>query len=318
MRIWRRALGWGVFFIVVGIVALGARLGWFDVRFISDIGRLWPLILVAIGVGLILERTSLGPLGNIVVGATFGLLVGGVLANGPGIGLGCVDLNGQPGSEPAQVGSFTSESASVRLHLACGELDVSTASGTGWQVGGASERIAVGFGSSTLYVSPSSGGFVFPTGRAADLVTVQLPTGPITDLDLTLDAGRLEADLANARLSGLSGTINAGDGRIDLSSTQVDSLSLTLNAGDLDVLLPTTASQASVTVNAGQLHVCAPAGVGLRVTSTTVLGATTYGPGFSQEGGAWLSSAWASASQRIELRMTINVGAANVVSGGCE
>ena len=59
-------------------------------------------------------------------------------------------------------------------------------------------------------------------------------------------------------------------------------------------------------------------GVGVRVTSTDVLASTTFGDGFSHEGDAWLSSGWASASQRTELHMTVNVGAAHVSSGGCQ
>lgn len=43
----------GVVFIIFGTAALGESVGWWDV----DIGRLWPLILVAIGVSMILSAS---------------------------------------------------------------------------------------------------------------------------------------------------------------------------------------------------------------------------------------------------------------------
>jgi hypothetical protein len=318
MHIGRRALGWGVFFIVVGAVALAARQGWLDARVLSDVGRLWPLILVAIGIGLILERSAFGALGSALVGATFGLLVGGVLASGPGLGLGCVGIDSGPRVGPTpQVGLFEGPTASVRLHLSCGELTVTTASGSGWAVSGVSDRLDVRSGPDSLDMEPTGGTFFLPTDRGAGRVEVRVPTIPTVALSLVLDAGRLEADLAGARLSSLSGTVNAGDGRLDLSSAQVDALSLTLNAGNLDVWLPSTSTGADVTVNAGKVNVCAPDGVGLRVASTEVLASTTFGEGFSRQDGAWVSANWATATQRADLRLTINVGASTVRSGGC-
>jgi len=48
-----------------------------------------------------------------------------------------------------------------------------------------------------------------------------------------------------------------------------------------------------------------------------VLASTTFGAGFSRQGDAWLSADWATAAQRSELGLTVNVGAANVRTGGC-
>jgi hypothetical protein len=318
MHIGRRALGWGVFFIVVGAVSLAARQGWLDARVLSDVGRLWPLILVAIGIGLILERSPFGALGSAIVGATFGLLVGGVLATGP-VGLGCVGVDSGPaGFATSPRGDlFTGTTASVRLHLSCGELTVTPVSGSGWAVNGVSDRLAVRSGPDSLEVEPTGGTFFLPADRGRARVEVTVPTAVTVALSLLLDAGRLEADLGGARLSSLAGTVNAGDGRVDLSAATVSTLSLTVNAGNLDLWLPATSTRADVTVNAGKVSVCVPDGVGLRVTSTEVLASTTFGVGFSRQDGAWVSANWATATQRTELRLTINVGSATVGNGGC-
>jgi hypothetical protein len=319
MRVGRRALGWGVFFIVVGALVLGAHEGWLDVRSLADFGRFWPLILVAIGIGLILERTAFAPLGSILVAATFGVLVGGALATGPGFSLGCVGDGGGSSGQPAtaRTGSFAGTTADVRLHLSCGDLTVTTAAGNAWSVDGTSDRFAVTSGPDSLDLTTSSGTFFLPPGRSPVRAGVTVPTAPTVALSLTLDAGNLEADLAGGSFSSVSGTVNAGNGRIDLSSARADSLSLTLNAGNLAIWLPSTTTQAGITVNAGKIDICVPDGVGLRVSSTEVLASTDYGPGFSRQGDAWVSADWATATQRADVRMTINVGSATVGTGGC-
>jgi hypothetical protein len=319
MRVSRRALGWGVFFVVVGIVALAVRAGWLEARLFADIGRLWPLVLVAIGVGLILERTAVGALGSILIGATFGLLVGGVLATGPAFGLGCATsaTDASPGGPTPRTGSFAGAAGTVALHLACADLQVAAGPGSAWALNGITDRLRVQEAPDRLAIEPADG-FFLPTGQGADRLIVTVPTTPVLDLSLVLDAGRLDADLAGARLSSLSATINAGTGRLALGGAQVQGMSLTLNAGDLGLVLPSSATQATVTVNAGQIKVCVPEGVGLRVTSSDVLASTTFGDGFSREGDAWVSPGWATAAQRIEMSVTVNVGAAHVSSGGCD
>jgi hypothetical protein len=319
MRVGRRALGWGVFFIVVGSVSLGARAGWLDAPTLANVGHLWPLILVAIGIGLILERSALAVLGTVLVAAIFGLLVGGALAAGPGFGLGCVGGGGAPDGFPTgtRSGSFAGTTADVRLHLSCGDLTVTTVAGNDWAVAAWSDRFEVNSGPDSLDLTTTSGTFFLPPGRSAVRAGVTVPTAPTVALSLTLDAGNLDADLSGAVFSTVSGTLNAGNGRIDLSAARADALTMTINAGDLTLWLPGSTTQADLTVNAGKVAVCVPDGVGLRVTSTEVLASTTFGPGFSKQADAWVSADWATATQRADVRMTINVGSATVGTGGC-
>jgi hypothetical protein len=218
----------------------------------------------------------------------------------------------------SRTGSFAGTTAEVRLHLSCGDMTVTTAAGNAWAVEGTTDRFEVESGPDLLDVTTKSGTFFLPPGRASAKAAVTVPTAPTVALSLTLDAGNLEADLAGGSFSAVSGTVNAGNGRIDLSSARAASLSLTLNAGNLSVWLPASTTQAGITVNAGKLDLCAPDGVGLRVSSTEVLGSTSFGPGFSRQGDAWVSPDWATATQRADVRMTINVGSANVGTGGCK
>ena len=73
MRINRSFLNWGVFLIALGGIPLAVDQGWLESDIASDLGQLWPLILVGIGLGLILRWTPLSWFGGALVAATFGI-----------------------------------------------------------------------------------------------------------------------------------------------------------------------------------------------------------------------------------------------------
>ena len=84
MHVRRGYLGWGVFLILAGAVPLAVRSGYLSDDQIGRLWSLWPLILVGIGVGLILSWTRFAFVGGLIVAATFGLMVGGLLSTGIG------------------------------------------------------------------------------------------------------------------------------------------------------------------------------------------------------------------------------------------
>src|SRR5438477_11523712 len=136
VRIHRGFLGWGIFLILAGAVPLAVRTGYLSADQLRNVGGLWPLILVGIGVGLILARTSYGFVGGFIVAATFGVIVGGLLAGSiGGIDLGCGSGSGTRAFPPGR-GAFTTPTTSVDLELDCGDLTVAVAPGTTWQIEG--------------------------------------------------------------------------------------------------------------------------------------------------------------------------------------
>jgi hypothetical protein len=323
MHIRRGFLHWGVFLIVLGAVPLTVRLGWLDAAAVANAWRLWPLIIVGLGVGLVLGRTSLAPLGGLLAAGTLGLVLGAPLAVGPRIGLACSG----PGSATqsgtgAQVGDFSGPTAAVDLHVACGELAVTTGASTGWAVepsGWPAGDVDVQSGRTSLAVETGvRSGDLLSGNAAGGWLAVTLPTATRLALSLTADAGTLQADLDGADLSVLSASLNAADAEIDLSGARVDHLSLSVNAAEADLRLPATATSGSASVNAGKLSVCVPESVGLRVVNSETLASTSFEGGFTRRGDTWESDGWATAGVRSELRLSVNVGAATVRRGGCD
>jgi len=93
MSINRGLLNWGVFLIALGGVPLAVQQGWASSGIVGDLWRLWPLILVGIGLGLILRWTPIAWLGGALVAGTFGLIFGALLAGGvSGISGACVGI----------------------------------------------------------------------------------------------------------------------------------------------------------------------------------------------------------------------------------
>ncbi len=76
MRINRSLLNWGVFLIALGGIPLAVDQGWIEADIARDLGQLWPLILVGIGLGLILRWTAFAWFGGALVAATFGTIFG--------------------------------------------------------------------------------------------------------------------------------------------------------------------------------------------------------------------------------------------------
>ncbi len=116
MHVNRGLLGWGVFFVVAGAVPLLVQSGAIDPAVVRNVWQLWPLILIGIGLGLILQRTRAAIVGGLVVSVTFGLLVGGWFAVGwSGIGgFGACGINGSgSGGDPfpTQSGAFAARGA---------------------------------------------------------------------------------------------------------------------------------------------------------------------------------------------------------------
>ena len=90
MHVRRGALGWGVFLILAGAIPLAVRAGILSEAQVSDLWTLWPMILIGLGIGLLLARTRVAFLGGLIVAATFGIMVGGLLS----VGLGGAGLTG--------------------------------------------------------------------------------------------------------------------------------------------------------------------------------------------------------------------------------
>ena len=317
MRIERRLLAWGVFFIVAGGVALAVRGGYLSADQASQVWRLWPLLLVGLGVALILGRTSLGWLGSLIIAATFGLLVGGALVGGVGQA-GCgLDLGDRSAAgADASAGGDLGEGASVEVVRDCGALQVTTGPVGGWTLTYPEDRPPrVEESEGGLKLSPTDGSIF---GARSDWRLV-LPADRTLALKVEANAGSADLVLTNARLSHFTGTFNAGSMRLDLTGATLGGIDLRVNAGSGTALLPAATFGGRIDVNAGSLTLCAPGAAGLRITANGTLSNNDFASsGLVLTGSTWESSGYASSEMKIDL--TLNANGASVTlsrDGGC-
>jgi hypothetical protein len=91
MRLNRGFRFWGLAFVTAGLMALAIQAGYLDRNTMAGAWRLWPLLLVALGVALILSRTPFALIGTVLAAAVLGGGVGTVIAVGPGFVADCGD-----------------------------------------------------------------------------------------------------------------------------------------------------------------------------------------------------------------------------------
>jgi hypothetical protein len=326
MRIDRGLLGWGVFLIVLGAVPLAVRAGYVDEDTVRRAWELWPLILIGIGLGLVLQRTQAAFVGGLVVAITFGLLGGSLLAVGFSGGLsGCTVGVGSGAGTPfeTRTGTFAG-SADVQVDLNCGELTVTPATGSTWTVAGSDSNGKgpdITSSADRLRIrSTERGGFgIDGSGQRWQ---VSLPTDPVMGLGVSVNAGSGRVDLTGAHVSGVSASVNAGDIKLDLSgSIGLGSISGSANAGSLSVSLPASSVTGSVSANAGSIELCVPAGVGLRLrASDSALGSNNFGSrGLVKNGQTWTSPGFDSATNRIDISTSANLGSITLnPENGCD
>jgi hypothetical protein len=316
MHIRRGYLGWGVFLILAGAVPLAVRSGYLSEDQVGRLWTLWPLILVGIGVGLILSRTRFDFVGGIIVSATFGLMVGGVLSGG--IGTFSTGACGQAGGTtafPSRDGTFASSSGSMDIQTDCGTVTIATAPGNGWHVEG---EDATGSGpvieatDATLRVRPTdSEGRPFWAFGQRDTWRITVPQAVATDIDLQLNAGQASVDLSGALVGDLGLQLNAGSGTVNLESTDaIQRIDIGLNAGSIGVTLPHVSMTGTIHANAGAVRLCAQPGVALRLhTGENIVASYDYADhGLVQDGSTWTSPGFDTAPQKIELTTEANAG----------
>ena len=310
MSVDRRLANLGIFLLILGAIPLAVSEGWIAGDTVSHAWELWPLILVGVGIGLILRRTPLHFAGGLLVAATFGTMLGGLLGGGFGLGtLGCGSVSAA--TDPLvldQHGTFGGGTTSVALHATCADLAVGPASGATWSVtvnGRADARPTLEQAADRLQVrSPDRTAILpFEDGQRARW-NVTLGTDAAYALDINLNAGEASIDLAGLRVETLTAQVNAvGNSHLLLHDASVGRLDVQVNAGDLKIGLPAAANLAGrIQANAASVTLCADPGTGLRLRNTSTVTADNFASaGLVRSGATWESPGIGSAAHLVDL-----------------
>jgi hypothetical protein len=268
MRVNRGLIFWGVALVTAGAVALAIQSDLIAGETAREAWRLWPIVLIVIGLAVISARTPFALVATLAAGLVVGGLAGTLVAGWPnGMSIGC---GGETDSRTAANGDFTGASASVGLDFDCGDLAVSMVQGTAWNVearyGSDSEpRISSDAGSMRVELD-DAGGFIGFADSRQDW-DVGLPLDTELALNVSADAASSVLDLDGATLSDVSIDANAGEVTLGLGGAAIRELSINANAGSVGITVDqATTSNGRVEMNAGSLDLCAADGVSIAIT----------------------------------------------------
>ena len=321
MHVNRGFLFWGLGFVTAGVAALAIQFGYLDRTAMAASWRLWPLILVALGVGLILSRSPFALLGTALAAVVLGAAVGTAVAVGPGFAADCGD---SPPTTLQDHAGRLGTSASLDWRLDCGTLNVTMSQGSSWQasVGSTGSEVpSVDGGADRLNLASAnqSGGF-FPARERARWV-VMLPSATAYNAEIHINASKATMDLTGATFNALSLQPNAADIRMKLDDASVDGIDLQLNAGSLSIVTSAgTTLSGTMEINAGSVQLCAPSGAGLQITATgTAFGTNLGDTDLTRNGDTWESAGFAQSAHQITLAVHGNAASFDLnPPGGCE
>jgi len=319
MRVNRWFLYAGVFLITIGGVTVAAEAGALGTATLTDILRLWPLAVIALGAGLVLKRSRYSLPGGLAAVLVPGLVAGSAFAILPRF-VGDCGARSEPVAVATERGAFVGP-ASVSVRTGCGGLNLRTAPGNGWQLdaGNSLGRApSVEASGESLAIRSTAGHGWDALGGGRDRWDLALPAGEIEALTLVANANRSHLDLAGARIGALAVTGNAAEVVVDATSASVAELSAVMNTGLLSIHLPAASSLAgSIRLGGGQVQVCAPPGVGVLIT-TRGFGRQIVVDGVDQDGSSWQSSNYESAALRADLDVRVSFGTIDINPiGGC-
>jgi hypothetical protein len=315
MRIRRGPLFWGLLLIPLGAIPLLARAGIIDTAAFVDAWRLWPLILVGVGLAILLGNRRAGLAATVTLALVLGVVGGGALASGvPWVGFGSCVGTSAPTDRLTKAGALEAAS-SVDLELDCGQLSVTTAAGSAWSLNAdylGTQPIVTATGSSLHIATPDQ------TATHRQNWSLELPAAPLRDLSITANAAAVTLDLEGAALERFRADMNAGDLRIDAGDARINRLDISMNAGRARITIADGTTAGSLAANAGAIELCVPTGAGLvlRVTDQLTFAHNLERRGLARDGNTWTRTA--AGSDNIDL--TINGNAASFSldpDGGC-
>jgi hypothetical protein len=286
-----------VVLIGVGVIFLLNNLGGVDWSIWQAIWRLWPVLLIAVGLDILIGRHSV--LGSLVVLVlTVGLLAGGVwlLNVDLGVGQAAISETVRQSREGATRAQVVIEPGVGRLHIKTlpesanlveGKIDL-----------GKGERAMPNFSvkgdraTFTLQTDRHSFGPTFWGGDGRR--TWDLGFAPEVPLDLQVDLGMGEADL-------------------DLTGLAVSSLDVSVAMGKTTVLLPREGDiKAKIDGAMGEIVVVVPEGVEARVHANVGIGSRKLPDGYQRQDEVYTSPGYARADNRVDLKVSLAIGSIQV------
>jgi hypothetical protein len=285
-----------VILIGAGVLFLLNNLGIVDWGIWQSLWRLWPIVLIAIGLDLLIGRRN--PLVSLaivvlVIGAGAAVLVttGGIRGAGniesSGLSVPLASAKAADVDIDFGMGNLTVDGNGESGQLAVGTLEF-------WQNLGAPRQDVDASGDTVQLRLAQRPNIGFPwfgeTGQGVDWTIHLSPDVPV-DLKADLGAGNAELDLSRLQLSDLE--VKAGAGNTTVTFPE--------NAGDLS---------ANIDGGVGNITLHVPDGVEARIKIDSGVGNVAVDSRFSKDGDRYVTSGYNNSSpgERVDIDLKMGVG----------
>lgn len=290
------------FSISLGTILLLNTLGMLSWEIWWTLFRLWPIILIAIGLELVFGRRS--RIGEVVAALlVLGVVIGALYLNGVNVQLG------QPlESDTISQALGGAKTAQITLSPAGAALQVKALTDSEQLIEGVVHpsqgerftRKARGENGEAYFTLRSTGVVYVPNWRETpDSPTWNLGLTPAIPLDLAISMGAGQADL-------------------DLKGLNLRSLDINLAVGQTFVRLPAKGQfDGAIKGAIGQITVVVPAGMAVRIHANPLLGERLVPASYLREGdNVFMSPDYEKADNRVDLDLGLAIGQLQVQEAG--
>lgn len=292
----REGLVGATFLIGLGTVFLLGNLGYLSVNTWQLMLTLWPILLIAIGIDILVGRRSLW-LSLLGMAVIILILFGSLLLFGASISVG-----GAVTGEQIQQGLEGANRAIVRIEPGAGDLKIGAMDQDNILLAGnipdavgneirSSYAVVSGVGTYRVYATGAQ--FMLPSRSAQKWVwDLDISNAIPVDLSLTMGAGKIYADLKDLRL---------------------DRIYISLGVGETTVILPQQGRlNAQIEGAVGQMIIIVPGDVGVKLRADRGL-ANLNAPGnYVRVGDDYESPGFENAINRVEIDLSMAIGTVSI------
>jgi Cell wall-active antibiotics response 4TMS YvqF/Domain of unknown function (DUF5668) len=285
--------------IGLGLIFLLNNLGVLGWEVWETLGRLWPILLIGVGLDLLIgRRSALGSL--LVVVIMLGVLGAAVWFSGAWLPSGQALID-ETISQPLD----NATRADIDIGLAAGTLRIGALAESANLIEGSVSRGERNEVQRDFSVSGDTATFKLHSRNQAvwRLPFVSRSGDPIL-WDLRLN-GDVPIKMAL--------TTGAGSATLDLSRLHITDMQVTTGVGTTTLTLPQQGTvQAKINGGVGETTIMIPPGMAARIEATTGLGQVQVLGNYQRQGKLYISPGYDTATNRVDLQVTGGVGSVTI------
>ncbi len=286
-----------VLLIAIGAVLLLNTLGILEWSVWLSIIRLWPVLLIAAGLDLLLGRHSVW--GSLLAAVlVLGVLAGALWLASADVAPGGAGLVAESVQQP--LGAATSAEVVVspavgRLQMEALPEEASLVQGTIYR--GRNEEVEQVLDSGTRATY---------TLQAGDVSWVPFGTW-------SFDRRLWDVGLSPGVVLDLEAELGAGEAVLDLTGLQLERLEVDVGVGRVEIRLPAEGRfEASIDGAIGETVIVIPGGLEARIQASTALAVRNMPAGYRRDGDVYTSPGYEGAENRVDLTVNQAMGALTV------